>query len=132
METKARRLLEKSIKKWERILRLVKANEGEIIQNCCDDDGMRFGIGKPRSYFIVGIDACPLCSGDGKNPGYHAELCAGCPVAKRTGCLFCTGTPYDHIENITSSYGFGDKKVKVTKRLIKLVEKEVVFLKSLK
>lgn len=129
-------LLNQSIKKWERILQLVKAGEGEKIHDCSSTaDGCRmnlkFRLGKSKSHIMLGVSACPLCSGYRDRFGYYLDKCIGCPVMKKTGYRGCLDTPYDEIENIFLDAGFGDD-VKVTKRLIKFVEKEVEFLKALR
>lgn len=118
---KATVVLNQSIKKWERILCVFKAGEGEEIYG-----SMKFRIGESKSVLELGTGDCPLCS------VYYNDGCQECPVMKKTGLYRCIETPYNKIENIFKDIAWKGKKVKVTKRLIKLAEKEVRFLKSLK
>lgn len=102
MNKKTLAALKGSIEKWEKIV----AGTG-------GDDG---------------ADNCPLCQLF--NNDETEEMCAGCPVAKKTGLDGCSGTPYpdwgEHFRGILRYPFVADTKEKVA-----AAEAELAFLRSL-
>ena len=82
--------LKASIEKWER--RAAGVHEGTL-----------------------GAKACPLCNIYNNKPNLY-DNCVGCPVFKKTGLRYCSGTPYNKY---------------YAERTVAHAKEEVAFLKSL-
>lgn len=122
----ATKALNDSIKVWEKKLEVVKANKGNVPSESRDDYDYAFSFGsKGKEIVHLGQERCPLCK-----KFYNDGDCIECPIKKVTKCANCGRTPYWKIEDAFFHYAYANKPV--DNKLIKLVKKEVDFLKSLK
>lgn len=108
--------LEKSIKHWEDNLKIAKKELGKPITETA---WAVFKFGNSR--FSTNGGDCPLCD------KYAINYCMNCPVCKRTRMHDCWKTPYHDLVNIL----YDECPPKVTEEIVRLVNKEVKFLKSL-
>lgn len=119
MKTKTLKALERSIKHWEELLTIANKELGKPIERITLSSKFRFG----KSLFDISGKKCALCN------VHYEYLCNGCPVYEKVYETICSGTPWEEVHDFL--WNTSDKS-KVTKKLVKLVEKEVKFLKSLR
>lgn len=111
-------LLEQSIKHWQDNLVIAKKSLGKLITV------VGFGVFEFGEFdFNMSSSACPLCRQYSSN-----RYCNDCPVMKKTNHAVCNRTPY---RDLLYALQLREHK-KVTKEIVKLVEAEVKFLKSLR
>lgn len=106
MNTETKRALEASIRHWERLTSgKRKSGEGHYAQDCA----------------LCKIFHKPNPNND------DLYICDGCPVAERTGCYECRGTPWRHVDR-----AFFEKESYSTAGFKSAAKKMLRFLKSLR
>ena len=84
-------------------------------------------IEKALNIGLFGLRNCPYCE------KYIGHSCIDCPIKLYTHKGYCNNTPYEHLcaflENLRAFnfYNFNEKE---RHKLIRLVEKEIKFLKK--
>ena len=81
----------------------------------------RMATGKQRLGEQPTGECCSLCELFNKDEN---DLCDGCPVAEKTGALFCKGTPWFSAHSEWRNLGFSPK-------FSELAAAELAFLQSL-
>lgn len=103
MNKATRTALEKSITRWRELARR------KLVRN-----------------LDLGPHQCPLCR---RFLLVTTQACVGCPVRRRTGRLYCAGSPY---EAAHSALVWNHPDARVTPELRKAMEAELAFLISLR
>jgi hypothetical protein len=104
MDAKTLTALQGSIMKWEKIVA---------------------GTGVDR-----GTENCPLCEMFFNEDYFNEEPCNGCPVAKKTGKLYCYGTPYGAYANLCDWGGKAGEPATMQEQKA-AAQAELDFLRSL-